>query len=368
MLAAGLGSVGALLVAEVILRMAGMTYPLFYQPDPVCGFRLRPGAKGLYTDEGKAIIRINKSGWRDRDHLPQKTAGTYRIAVLGDSTTEALQVNEEDTFCSTLERELNARSRSDEKRFEVLNFGVSGYGTAQEMLVLQHHVWNYSPDAVLLAFTTSNDFCDNLPALAGTANRPFLVRNGNDWVLDRSFLNSAEYRFRQSSLATCVYGLIDYSRVIQLLNRVRYLARAIHQPTDGVYGEPTTKDWKEAWAVTEELIKRMKAEVTERGSRFYLVVLTNGIQVHPDEETRRKYRERHGLHDLAYPNHRLKQFTGRNGIEMLDLLPRFSEHALRQKVFLHGFGRDVGEGHWNGHGHLLAGRLIADWLAPHLFP
>jgi hypothetical protein len=37
-------------------------------------------------------------------------------------------------------------------------------------------------------------------------------------------------------------------------------------------------------------------------------------------------------------------------------------YADQNKVFLHGFGSDLGNGHWNASGHQLASQLIAQKL------
>ena len=48
---------------------------------------------------------------------------------------------------------------------EVINFGVSEYGTTQ-YLTLKNHVWKYNPDLILLAFYSGNDISDNLKILS----------------------------------------------------------------------------------------------------------------------------------------------------------------------------------------------------------
>jgi hypothetical protein len=37
-------------------------------------------------------------------------------------------------------------------------------------------------------------------------------------------------------------------------------------------------------------------------------------------------------------------------------------YADQNKVFLHGFGSDLGNGHWNAEGHRLASDLIAQHM------
>ena len=60
-----------------------------------------------------------------------KPPNTFRIAVIGDSFAEALQVDLDHTFWSVMERKLAEGWRGNGQRVEVLNFGVSGYGTAR---------------------------------------------------------------------------------------------------------------------------------------------------------------------------------------------------------------------------------------------
>ena len=80
-----------LVVMEAGLRLLGIEYPLFYDYDPYLGNTLRPGVKGYYVSEGKGYVSINSDGLRDREHPVSHPANTLRIAVLGDSYTEAMQ-------------------------------------------------------------------------------------------------------------------------------------------------------------------------------------------------------------------------------------------------------------------------------------
>src|SRR5438552_6464522 len=182
------GTAAGLLALEVIMRLAGFTYPVLYRPDPFCGSALRESAEGWYRGETQNYIWINRAGLRDREHQEAKPAGTFRIAVLGDSYAEAFQVPMERTFWWILQEELSRDSRFASLRFEVINFGVGGYGTAQELQILRHRVWAYSPDMILLAFLTGNDIRNNSRALERDDRIPYFVHQGKDLVLDDRFL------------------------------------------------------------------------------------------------------------------------------------------------------------------------------------
>ena len=125
-----------LLIAETALRVIGYSFLEFYVPDNSRGYALRPGISGWYHKENDAYIQINSDGLRDREHEINKPANTIRIAIVGDSYAEALQVAQEATFWSILEKRLNECSPN--KRIEVINFGVSGYGTTQELITLRN--------------------------------------------------------------------------------------------------------------------------------------------------------------------------------------------------------------------------------------
>src|SRR5262245_44675193 len=97
-----------LLFAEIALRIADFSYPSFYRPDEQLGLRLRENAEGWYRSEGEAYVMVNSAGFRDKERPLAKSPNGFRIAVLGDSMIEALQVDLKETFTSLLEQRLNA--------------------------------------------------------------------------------------------------------------------------------------------------------------------------------------------------------------------------------------------------------------------
>jgi lysophospholipase L1-like esterase len=97
------------------------------------------------------IVKINSDGFRDRDFSIKKNTNTFRIIALGDSFTFGWGLNLTDTWPKQLENKLNERIKN--KHFEVLNFGVGGYNTIQEVLMFKEKGIKYNPDLLLLDFT-----------------------------------------------------------------------------------------------------------------------------------------------------------------------------------------------------------------------
>ena len=367
-------------IAEIALRIGGYSYPQFYAPDPVLGYSLRPNVEGWYREEGGSYVVINSDGLRDREHEKTKPANTFRIAVVGDSYAEALQVPMEDAFWIILEKKLNECRIFGDKRVEVINFGVSGYGTAQELLMLRERVWQYSPDMVVLAVTTNNDVTDNVRILKASNDIPYFVLQDGKLTLDDSFKNTRAFRTRQSSLSRLGRWIHDHSRLIQGIraaNRKFKYWRTASRPhsipdtqqnaapmdepgiENVIYRQPNDKVWDNAWQVTEALILQMRDEVNAKGAQFVVVTLSNGIQVYPDSKIREAFMKRLGVSDLFYPDNRIQQLCNRERIPAIILAPRLQEYADRNNVFLHGFD-DKGNGHWNRLGHQVAGELIAN--------
>src|SRR6266850_92335 len=122
----------AVLAMEAFIRMTSVDRPLEWQPDPTLGWWHVPGARQHWTDEGDGRIEINSVGLRDRERQVARDPGVLRIAVFGDSMTEGVQVNLDQTFCQLLEERLSRRLG---RPIEVLNFGVNGYSPLQEYLL-----------------------------------------------------------------------------------------------------------------------------------------------------------------------------------------------------------------------------------------
>jgi hypothetical protein len=257
---------------------------------------------------------------------------------------------------------------------------------------------------VLLAVTTNNDVLDNSRALKVTDEIPYFLMDGDRLTLDDSFRRTAAFRLRSSALNRLGRWLREHLRFVQavhegqraLKSRLdawrerRRLAKEREKsgadatgevkavgagdvPADElgtanvIYREPADDVWRGAWLLTERLLAEMNAEVKGRGARFYVVTLSNGIQVYPDPAAREAFARRVGAADLFYAERRFRAVGEREGFPVYNLAPDLQAYADRSGVFLHGFGAQRGNGHWNEDGHRVAGglltRKLCDWLA-----
>ncbi len=147
---------GAAEVAVRVLDPIGISYyehsrryQLDRLPDATRGFRHRPGLIATY---GATSTHFNELGLRD-DPIAPKTAGEYRVLAVGDSMTFGWGVPQEEGFTEQLQREL---SRGLGRPASVINAGVGGYNSVQELAFLREDGLRLAPDLILLVYV-SND-------------------------------------------------------------------------------------------------------------------------------------------------------------------------------------------------------------------
>jgi hypothetical protein len=142
-----------LILAELILQAIALVRPsyevLFLQPDRTLGWKHVPGHRWQwsghhwYANEFSVTVQSNANGFRDAERAEAKPPGVRRVALLGDSFIEAVQVPMDQTASQRLEALLNAKGQA---RWEALNFGVSNFG--QYWLTWDHKAKRFDPDVV----------------------------------------------------------------------------------------------------------------------------------------------------------------------------------------------------------------------------
>jgi len=346
----------------------------FWERNPFYGWGHKPDARGWAQrclggkPEWRTYTSINSHGLRDRE-IPYERQGAFRILVLGDSFTEGQQVDQDHTFVKLLERQLNAEAGGP-PAFEVINGGVSAWGTDNELLFFRNEGWKYHPDLVLLAFNTGNDVLENdQPLMRATdfpyLDKPYFELNGSHLVLrrfplPRERLLGRVRDFVRNALArhSALYRLAAALRLPRVA-RPADAAPAPPGPTRPieVYLRDYPEPWREAWRITRGLVLRLRREVEARGGRFAAVVINGREEVSPG-----RLQWQLALHpelqaytlDVDKPNRLITQFLARRGIPAVALLDDF--RARFGKAGTPGFYEwDI---HWAPAGHELAAQVI----------
>lgn len=259
-------------------------------------------------------VKTNQYGMRDWEPSAQETDSPCRIAVLGDSYTFGLGVLVEDTYPKVLERLLRKSSAASQCQFEVLNFGVVGYSSYDEDLMLKYRAVNFDPRVVILGYVLNDPEIDPIqPLHSYLAKHPwwepyrllrYFTQVKADW--DRKRLGNGDYYIYLHA-----QGKRKWQSVVDAFSDIR--------------------------------------EITSRRNIKVLVVifpeLTESFKGKPWVE---------------YPYTKIHQqvsgLAAKNGFRVVDLLDGFSEYPSRDLIFP---GIDD---HPNVQGHEVTARMIENEL------
>ena len=363
-----------LLVLEILFRA---THPFgarfsYSTPDALIGSRFVPGSSYWNTKENDRAITgtINSWGWRDREWTLAKPPNTRRVAVLGDSYVEALQVESDSTFLRIAERIILARYSM---QTEWMNFGRSSCTQTEEWLILQHHAAQFSPDVVIVVFFPVNDIDDITPELT-VESRPFftLAENGA-LTLDTQFAHSREYRIRElvdplKRNSLLVSFIIERYQLLKSTTAVPPASSsAVLQPSQtsivgglGLCTSAPDPAAIRAYRVNKALIRAMAEFCSAHAMSLMLVSM--GLPTYiPDEE--RKMLERDSTFTSTFFDDDLQRYADSLGIAFVGL-QRSSRDFYRETGKTLQWGTAAEAGHWNYDGH----RFVAEQLTAGIWP
>ncbi len=358
-------------------------------PHPTRGWALAPGRSVLQSTRDYSVrVAINSKGLRDVEHDYEAAAGAFRIVVLGDSFMEAYQVTLEESFPRRLERRLA------ERRVEVINLGVGGYGTTQQLLYLREEGLEYRPDLVLLAFLPDNDIRNNSRALESalwgestlkTFGRPFAVEEASGKLR----IDEPDYR-RSLDLAAKAarrgpvrppWWRLDNSVTWRLISRLARARRESAAPVPTydpniLFGphlegfDPSlgrseldaaeyARLWDEATRITQRLIGEIETTARSAGAGFAMFLVPG--KIHCSESFRGQVGDRYPSlrFDTVASTAAWLRFGEARGISVIDLVTPFAEAERSGTGTLFHRHEDR---HWNGAGHRLAAAVVAERL------
>lgn len=146
-------------LTEVGLRLIGFGPPAINTEfDAKLGWRGIPGSViENESDEFHAHIALDDLGLRDDfigEDAPEASAAhaAHRVLFLGDSFVGGYTVDREHLFADLLEDAYEAEGR----QVEVINAGLQGYSTDQQLVWLRENGARFAPDVVVL-FPYEND-------------------------------------------------------------------------------------------------------------------------------------------------------------------------------------------------------------------
>jgi len=138
------------------------------QPDAELGWSQIPNVVTQSTTANRTVsVRQNSLGLREKELNEDAPGGTF--VFLGDSMVWGLDAEIGERFTDLLQNEL--------PQYRMVNAGVLGFGTDQELLLVQRLWSRLTPRVVVLTFSNDNDRDDNTSSLRYQTNyKPYFVQ------------------------------------------------------------------------------------------------------------------------------------------------------------------------------------------------
>jgi lysophospholipase L1-like esterase len=308
--------------------------------------RYAPNQQGVWRvrDEIAAPYAINAQGWNSGvgDYRLDRTPGTARIAIVGDSYVEALQV----PFNRSTGENLAEILRTPAQAVEVFRFGISGAPMSQYLAMVEREVVRYRPDWVIVQIV-HNDFDESYKFARGRYMSSFLklrVEGGrvvgeippqpwaagwNEWLRHTATARFFLYRWQV--------------RPEFLISRLLPPAEAATYAGNTHVGRALA-DSAAIEAVTDYVFGRLDAIARSAGARLLIAMDGDRAAIYANQESPALV-----LNALA------SRVAEAHRIPFVDLNAAFAADWQAE----HRRFEFESDGHWNEHGHKVVAKAIA---------
>lgn len=289
-----IGTTAAFALAEIVLSWL-VPAPLHYvypQPqhlrDSQLGWVMRPG-QSTFTIDRK--LTTNSLGLRSPELNPQRSGKGLRVVCFGDSQTLGNGVGQDETYPAQLQTRFSSGSPAEVA--EVVNAGVGGYNTTQEVNLLFRMAPLLSPDVVTIGFYLND---------VGEARRK-----------DMDILDDSGEERRRGLKRLTPYRLIYLMKRSRLVTLVYWRLRMLAADNEGnplhqVLLGRTPPEYEESWRIIEEDLSRARGLAREKGFRLIVFPVPDG-QEFLEDCPKEQYRSR------------FNALAGKLGIEHFDPTP-----------------------------------------------
>ena len=317
---------------------------------PVYGNQFVPDQSGTFirgeNQQIKGKFRINKQGWNSPyDYEPQKPPGTYRIAAIGDSYVEALQVDYDQSFTYLLED--NLRKKIPTKKFQAYSFGHTGANLTQNLAVFKNVSKVYKPDLAIIVLI-HNDFLESFEGFGRVDNFTLRKQGETFEVVSPRPASTMDMKrlFRKSAL---VRYLVLNHRVLERFSFIRSWYYGDTRKVDANVSLEKAKAYssEEFLEMLEYSFGQFKNLADQSNTKLLFVMNTARF---PAEVT--KYG---AVSSMSRFNEFSRQTAEKLGLEFLDLTPVFQE-SWDSSGEWHKWKMDS---HWNHKGHQVVAEALS---------
>jgi len=181
---------------------------------PAVVYEFKPGIDSYFKLAG---FKTNSQGLRDKEYSLEKTANTFRVAVIGGSFTVPAGVEIDQAFHSILENRLN--QEFPDLNYEFINFAVSGYRINNKIATLKQKALEYKPDLILFVLDGSQFTEDDEKEFKPKSEKNHFFQSFTYKLISKTKIFKNE-RKHQKFLDDHLGRLSEFDNVLQELNQM----------------------------------------------------------------------------------------------------------------------------------------------------
>lgn len=241
------------------------------------------------------------------------------IVLLGDSQIEALMVKNEKVIHNVMNKLLNYK-------YNVLNYGLSGTGPSQQLMILKKKVTMNKINSLIQFVFIENDLNDSDPENIDGTNRPkvyTVFENLNDYkvIPPKSYDIKEKIRDFLGKFELYVYLKKTFYHYKNLFKK----SEIIYDQKKDFHIKNSDYKWKQLFGSIFQINKLSK----KNGFKYHVVVFSSNE------------------FNYNFKNHRLKleRFLNKNKIDSINIVP-----FLKKLENINSISFDC-DGHWNENTH-----------------
>lgn len=319
-------------------------------------------------------IKFNDAGFRA---TPEPVNPKYRIAVLGDSYVEAMQIPNGLDVSSRLGDMLGAR---------IFNEGIGGANIIKAFSIYANSTRAKQPNIVLLMLYGSNDildsnckFLDRKAKLLGLDTREICAIPAEPIAGIRAPRPPADLapeveprrpnsprEMMKSWCRSCdlLYGLARQIGYVADGDLNFVTGEQINLPVSSLEGT-IQSEVRDAWLITKEMLGKFRDQVRADNAQLVIVLIPNHSQISPT--WRQEYQSYFGQqppegYDPGWHERRLLDISRELDIPTVALSEHFRRYQADQRLPFPNLSYRC-DGHWNPLGHFIAASVVAEFLA-----
>lgn len=325
----------ALVFFEIFLRYS----PFFYGISPVeydkdLGMWHKKSFSNFSINKCyKVRYKFDKEGKIQNDYMYDKSK--QDIVLLGDSRVEALMVENKNILHNSLHKALGGK-------YNVLNYGLSGTGPAQQLQILKTKVNLSNTKEIIQFIFLENDLNDGDPKNFNGTNRPKVYMNFTD--LDNfEIIKPRTYNYKEK-----VRDFLGQFEIYVYLKKTIYyyqdkLIKITHRSQNKTSKRPTVKLYnlineKYKWKQLQGAIYQTK-KIADKHNIKYKLIVDSKYEFNDNYTVKRNI---------------LDSFLDENDIEHFNIVPFLKQLSKKQRLYF------VCDGHWNDKTHVEIAKFIKE--------